>query len=48
MTYDFCKLVIERKVFVKADMLEKLDVFYMRDRISREQYEELVEMIEQQ
>lgn len=45
MTYDFCKIVIEKKVFTKADLLEKLDVFYMRDRINKEQYEELVEMI---
>lgn len=45
MTYDFCKLVIEKKVYDRADILEKLDVFYMRNRITREQYEELVEMI---
>ena len=46
MTYDFCKMVIEKKAYVAADMLEKLDVFYMRDRITREQYEELTAMVE--
>lgn len=45
MTYDFCKLVIEKKVCDRADMLEKLDVFYLRGRITHEQYEELTEMI---
>lgn len=47
MTYDFCRIVIEKKVLTRADLLEKLDVFYMRDRISREQYEELVAMVEE-
>lgn len=47
MTYDFCRIVIEKKVYTRADLLEKLDIFYMRDRISREQYEELVAMVEE-
>lgn len=47
MTYDFCRIVIEKKVLTRADLLEKLDIFYMRDRISREQYEELVAMVEE-
>ncbi len=45
MTYDFCKMVIEKKMFVAADMLEKLDLFLLRDRITKEQYEELVALI---
>lgn len=45
MTYDFCKLVIEKKAYDRADILEKLDVFYMRNRITREQYEELVDLV---
>lgn len=45
MTYDFCKMIIEKKTYVRADMLEKLDLFYLRDRITREQYEDLVGMI---
>lgn len=45
MTYDFCKMIIEKKTYVRADMLEKLDLFYLRDRVTREQYEELVGMI---
>ena len=45
MTYEFCKMIIEKKNYVRSDILEKLDLFYLRDRITREQYEELVEMI---
>ncbi len=45
MTYDFCKMIIEKKTYVRADMLEKLDLFYLRGRVTCEQYEELVEMI---
>ena len=44
-TYDFCKLVIEKKAYILADMLEKLDLFYLRDRITKEQYEELVDLV---
>lgn len=47
MTYDFCKMVIEKKLYIKADMLEKLDLFYLRDRLTKEQYEELSGLIEQ-
>lgn len=47
MTYDFCKLVIEKKAYDRADMLEKLDVFYLRNRITKDQYEELAAMVEQ-
>jgi hypothetical protein len=47
MTYDFCKMVIEKKIYVAAEMLEKLDLFYLRNRITKEQYEELTAMIEQ-
>lgn len=46
-TYDFCKLVIEKKAYILADMLEKLDLFYLRNRLNKEQYEELTGMIEQ-
>lgn len=45
MTYDFCKLVIEKKAYDRADILEKLDVFYLRNRITQEQYEELVDLV---
>ena len=44
-TYDFCKLVIEKKAYDRADILEKLDLFYLRDRITKEQYEELVDLV---
>jgi hypothetical protein len=46
MTYDLCKLVIDKKLYVAAEMLEKLDLFYLRNRITQEQYEELTGMIE--
>jgi hypothetical protein len=46
MTYDFCKMVIEKKMFVASDMLEKLDLFFLRDRITKDEYEELVTLIE--
>lgn len=45
MTYEFCKMIIEKKNYVRSDMLEKLDLFYLRDRVTREQYEELTGMI---
>lgn len=46
MTYNNCKKLIENKRYEHEDMLNKLDVFLLGDRITREQYEELVGMIE--
>ena len=45
MIYEFCKTVIEKRVFVRADMLEKIDLFLLCRRITREHYEELAGMI---
>lgn len=45
MTFDFCKLLIEKKMCNQNDMLEKLDIFLLRSRISREQYDELIELM---
>jgi hypothetical protein len=39
-------MVIEKKMFVASDMLEKLDLFFLRDRITKDEYEELVTLIE--
>lgn len=48
MTYENCKKIIENKRYTKDDMLNKLDVFYLADRITEEQYKELSEMINNQ
>ena len=45
VTYKMCKTLIERKRYEKEDMLEKLDVFLLANRISKEEYEELVGML---
>lgn len=48
MTYGNCKKIIENKRYIKEDMLNKLDVFYLANRITEEQYKELSEMINNQ
>ena len=45
MTYDLCKRLIENGNYEKEDMLMKLDVFLLNDRITQVQYEELVGMM---
>lgn len=41
-TYTLCKKVIENRTFgTKEEMLTKLDVFLLNDRITQEQYNEL-------
>lgn len=48
MTYIFCKKVIENGTYgTKEEMMIKLDVFLLNDRISHEQYNELVALLEQ-
>ena len=46
MTYRNCKKLIEAGRYEKEDMLNKLDVFLLGDRITRMQYEELVELMD--
>ena len=46
MTYRLCKLLIENGNYDKDDMLVKLDVFLLNNRISQEEYEELVGLLE--
>ena len=42
MTYDLCKKVIEKGTYgPKEEMLIKLDVFLLNNRISTEEYTEL-------
>ena len=45
MTYIFCKRLIQNGNYEKEDMLMKLDVFLLNNRITQEQYEELVDMM---
>lgn len=46
ITYKMCKILIEKKRYEKDDMLEKLDVFLLANRITKEEYEELVGMLQ--
>lgn len=45
MTYNLCKKLIQIGNYEKADMLNKLDVFLLNNRITQEQYTELVGMM---
>lgn len=45
MTYKLMKRIIEKGNYDKDNTLQKLDVFLMADRITVEEYQELVEMI---
>ena len=46
MTYERVKMLIQRGVYDKQDMLNKLDVFLLADRITQSEYQELVGMME--
>ena len=49
MTYIFCKKVIQNGTYgTVEDMMIKLDVFLLNDRITQEQYSELVGMLTSQ
>lgn len=45
MTYRNCKKLIENGRYEYEDMLNKLDVFLLGDRITQSEYEELVKMM---
>lgn len=46
MTYIYCKKVIENGTYgTDEDMMIKLDVFLLNNRITQEQYNELVELL---
>ena len=48
MTYNICKKLIEIKDFdieAKDDLLGKLDVFLLNDRINQVEYDDLVEKL---
>ena len=42
MTYKVCKRLIRNGNYEKEDMMMKLDVFLLNDRITQENYNELV------
>lgn len=45
MTYKNCKKLIENGRYEYEDMMNKLDVFLLGDRITQSEYEELVKMM---
>jgi hypothetical protein len=46
MTYTYCKKVIQNGTYgTREDMMIKLDVFLLNNRISQEQYTELVGLL---
>ena len=48
-TYTLCKKVIENHAYTsKEDMLIKLDVFLLNNRITQDQYNELVNLLNAQ
>lgn len=42
MTYNVCKRLIQNGNYEKEDMATKLDIFLLNNRITQEQYNELV------
>lgn len=47
-TYDMCKTLIQKNRYEKDDMTQKLDIFLLGNRITEEQYTELVGMMDSQ
>jgi hypothetical protein len=45
MTYTYCKKIIVSGNYEKEDMLNKLDVFHLNNRVNQDQYNELVGMM---
>ena len=45
MTYKLLKRIISRGNYDKESMMQKLDVFLLADRITTEEYQELVELM---
>lgn len=46
-TYILCKRLIEMGNYEKDDMTFKLDVFLMHNRITQEEYEELIGLLDE-
>lgn len=45
-TYEMCKTLIQKNRYEKDDMTQKLDIFLLGNRITEEQYTELVGMMD--
>lgn len=45
MTYKNCKKLIENNRYEYEDMLNKLDVFLLANRITTDEYKELIELM---
>lgn len=45
MAYNLMKRIIARGNYDRADVLDKLDTFFAANRITKEQYNELVAMV---
>lgn len=46
MTYGYCKKIIASGKYDKNEMKDKLDIFLLANRITDEQYKELMQMME--
>jgi hypothetical protein len=46
-TFNNCEIVINNKRKIKADMLSKMDTYLLNNRISSEQYNELVSLMDE-
>ena len=46
LTYKNCKLLINKNSYEYEDMLNKLDIFLLGNRITSDQYEELVALMD--
>jgi len=44
-TYEMCKTLITNNRYEKEDMLQKLDIFLLGDRITQEEYSELISLM---
>jgi hypothetical protein len=47
MTYKVCKRLIQNGNYEKEDMMMKLDVFLLNNRITQENYNELVDLMDE-
>lgn len=45
LMYPICKRIILSGQYDETDMKKKLDMFLLKDRITLEQYEELIDLI---
>lgn len=46
-TYDLCKKMILGKTYTKTEIQKRVDTFYMFNRLTQEQYEELIQFVEE-